>query len=409
MILTNQLDMYTTNILVETLPKSQRTEETLSKLGLAEGGKYIVLQLLLSRDLKNLIDSMNGDKAISWKEDFHQCIKESLENYRQEYYKFNLISLLNLQPMIRTLVIHIDREKVGLMNRQEGLNEVLTKLFNGLNSKTEERYHTKFTGCFGTSVEDFFYIGKSYKGARQLQDYHFIIGKGKCAFIDFFTQNEKHSLLEYKYLRLFEDALRGEDWVGVEELLLTIKNNLIKHRMLDSKTTYLYKELYSVTIRQLFLKPDQYKEEIEMLNLGIIHFDSLFDDVNEIHDYYMKVFNIISEISQYDSINPHIRKSLQIIQTRYNQAISLEEVADELGLTKEYLSRLFKKEVESNFKSYLTRVRLEKAKGLLKESKKDINHIRDAVGYQSPSQFVRAFKAYEGMTPSKYRQISRHR
>ncbi len=400
--MTNQLDMYTTNLLVETLPKSQRTQETLERLGLVEDGSYIVLQLLLSSDLKELIDSMNGDEAISWKEDFHGFIKESLEDHFGNGDFLRLICLLNLQPMVRTLVLQTGES-------YEVSQDFLSDRFQGLNKKISHKYQTQVTGCFGSLVKDFFQIGKSYKGARELQDYHLIIGKGKCAFFDKFARDEKYSLVEYKYLHLFEDALKEEDWTGAQELLDTIKDNLMKHRMINSKTTYVYKELYSATIRHLFQRPEEYKDEIEFLNMGIIHFDSLFDDVGEIHDYYMKVFHLISEISQYDSMNPHIRKSLQILQTRYNEALTLEGVAEELGLSKEYLSRLFKQEMENNFKTYLTTFRLEKAKGLLKESNKDINHIRDAVGYQSPTQFVRAFKAYEGMTPSKYRQISRHR
>lgn len=388
--------MYMTNLLVETLPQSQRTQETLEHLGLDGDYDYVVVQLLLSRSLKRLINGLTDEEATTWKDDFHKRITTSFEGQGLE-----VIGLLNLQPMVRTVVIR--------MEHVDSWQCALSQGFERVNDMTFQAYDTRFIGCFGGIVSDFFAIGKSYKGARAIADYRYIIGKGECSFYDQLDLDEGYSLLEYKYIHLFEETLGKEDWAGIYELLNTIKTKLKENWINNSKAMYVYKEIYSATIRHLFQKPEQYKEEIERLNTGIIQFDDLFDDINEIHTYYMTVFDVISEISAYQLVNPHVKKTLQIIRTRYNEPITLNSVSDELGLSKEYLSRLFRSEMDHNFKSYLTTVRLEKAKELLKETEKDINTIRGLVGYQSPTQFVRAFKAYEGMTPSKYRQVSAKR
>ncbi|MNP83828.1 HTH-type transcriptional regulator YesS [compost metagenome] len=59
-----------------------------------------------------------------------------------------------------------------------------------------------------------------------------------------------------------------------------------------------------------------------------------------------------------------------------------------------------------NFTEYLTELRMDKAKALLKESDIMINEIALLVGYQ-PSYFIRLFKKLEGITPGRFRELVR--
>lgn len=389
--------MYITNLLVETLPESQRTDQTLSNLGLDGSYRYVAIQLPLSRRLKQRINELNDEATSRWKEAFHDLLLSCFE-----VPGFKVIGLLNLQPMVRTIVVQMERG----MDDDAAIGS-LKKIFQTLNGKIDSNYGTMVTACVGGIVASFFEIGQSYKKARKLTDYRYVIGKGNCAFFDRIDLPEDHSLVEYKYIHLFESMIKNEDWGGLSDILTSIKNRLISGWVNNSKTAYVYKELFSTTIRHLFEKPDRYMEEIETLNTGIIHFDDLFDDVVDIDVYYREVFELIGELSQYNHIGPHVKKALQIIRNSFSEPITLESVADDLGLSKEYLSRLFKSEMAYNFKAYLTMVRMENAKTLLKTTSKNVHQIRELSGYQTPTQFLRAFKAYEGMTPTKYRQHSR--
>jgi len=87
--------------------------------------------------------------------------------------------------------------------------------------------------------------------------------------------------------------------------------------------------------------------------------------------------------------------------------ISLESVADTLGTSPYVLSRAFKAATGTNFIDYLTGLRLEKAKQLLRESELKIHDVAGMVGYQH-SYFNRIFKKLEGMTPTLYRERSRN-
>ena len=82
----------------------------------------------------------------------------------------------------------------------------------------------------------------------------------------------------------------------------------------------------------------------------------------------------------------------------------MERVCDELGISVSYMSLLFKKEKETTFVKYLTSVRMEKAKEILKLTGDKIIDIAGQCGYNEVYYFSHSFKKYTGMSPKKYRE-----
>ena len=87
--------------------------------------------------------------------------------------------------------------------------------------------------------------------------------------------------------------------------------------------------------------------------------------------------------------------------------LTLIQVAKEVGVGRERLSRLFHATLGVTFSDYLNLVRLEKCRHLLRTSDLSVTDAAFASGYQSISQFNRRFKAAEGMSPREYQR--RHR
>ena len=79
-------------------------------------------------------------------------------------------------------------------------------------------------------------------------------------------------------------------------------------------------------------------------------------------------------------------------------------LADEFHLSPAYISQLFKNEILVNFSSYLTSIRMEKAKKLLIATSLSIGEISVQCGYGDYRVFTKAFKKTEGCTPSQYRR-----
>ncbi len=96
-----------------------------------------------------------------------------------------------------------------------------------------------------------------------------------------------------------------------------------------------------------------------------------------------------------------------ILQNYQNNNMSLTMVADEVNINASYLSRYFKEQFGENFIDYLSRYRISVAEKLLEETDIKIQDIAQMVGYTSANNFIRVFKKYEGISPSKYRDKPR--
>ncbi|WP_189032466.1 helix-turn-helix transcriptional regulator [Paenibacillus albidus] len=102
-----------------------------------------------------------------------------------------------------------------------------------------------------------------------------------------------------------------------------------------------------------------------------------------------------------------VEQAMLYIQEHYMDNISLDSCADYTGTNPFLLSKSFKRVTGKNFIDYLTELRLGKAKELLRDTGLRINDVADQVGYQH-SYFNRIFKKQEGITPSRYRELSHH-
>ena len=84
--------------------------------------------------------------------------------------------------------------------------------------------------------------------------------------------------------------------------------------------------------------------------------------------------------------------------------MSLAVLAEEFHLNPQYISQLFKNEIGVNFLSYLTNIRMEKAKKLLLSTSLSVAEVAERSGYGDYRVFTKVFKKSEGITPSQYRR-----
>ena len=114
--------------------------------------------------------------------------------------------------------------------------------------------------------------------------------------------------------------------------------------------------------------------------------------------------DISREVPDEKNINKDVIQEIQnFICCHYAENISLNSLAEQFYLHPNYLSRLFKEKTGHNFVEYLTEIRMEKVKELLRSSNKKIIEICDMTGYDNPRYFSKVFKQYTGMTPREYR------
>ena len=98
-----------------------------------------------------------------------------------------------------------------------------------------------------------------------------------------------------------------------------------------------------------------------------------------------------------------VKMALAYIQQNYAHTLSRAEVAAAVGVSEDYLSRIFSKETGVSPWEYLNRYRVQQAKLLLRESKKNVTWIAAQVGFEDPAYFSRVFQRSEGCSPREYR------
>ena len=92
------------------------------------------------------------------------------------------------------------------------------------------------------------------------------------------------------------------------------------------------------------------------------------------------------------------------LQEHLSEDVSLSSLAENFHLNPQYISQLFKNEIGVNFLSYLTGIRMEKAKKLLLSSALSVAEVAVQSGYADYRVFTKVFKKAEGCTPSQFRR-----
>lgn len=103
--------------------------------------------------------------------------------------------------------------------------------------------------------------------------------------------------------------------------------------------------------------------------------------------------------------NSVVFKAIRYMEENYQDpALRLDDVANHVYINPSYFSSIFRREVKISFGDYLTMIRMEKAKELLKDSHLKIYEVARLVGYQNVSWFHVAFKKYTGVKPGEFRR-----
>lgn len=299
------------------------------------------------------------------------------------------------------IFLNYEEEKRKIIRRQCKiiLNElaVLESILKGL----------RVTIGFGTPVCDSSKLRLSLKSARHLVEQRLVAGNGKLlegelrgscnlASSEWFTQFNQN----------MNAALESLDRQQVGDCLMKLKAELLEqpdvtgHEILqmcrEVCNLYLFfMKNHKITIEQNF---------IERFNQGV----EFCSSAKEVLRYLMKEI-----ASSYDKAvagkiqedNRPIRLAKKYIKDHYKEAITLEDVSEVAGFNPTYFSSLFKKETGKNFLEFLSEVRMEQAKNLLKETNLSVASVCGEVGYSDVKYFTKSFTRYSGLKPNEYRKL----
>ncbi|WP_240611951.1 bifunctional transcriptional activator/DNA repair enzyme AdaA [Planococcus halotolerans] len=98
---------------------------------------------------------------------------------------------------------------------------------------------------------------------------------------------------------------------------------------------------------------------------------------------------------------------IALLLANHRRKLNLEEIAAHAGLSPSYLDRVFKKETGETPRSFLEKIRVDKASHLLKHTESTNLEICYEAGFQSTSHFYKAFRRSKNLSPSDYRKMTK--
>ena len=149
-------------------------------------------------------------------------------------------------------------------------------------------------------------------------------------------------------------------------------------------------------MEQAFRLSDFYIQKLDGIHT-VEEVQSLHDEM--VMDYTEKMRRYFKD----NTYSKHINASKEYIYSHIKERITIEDLADSLGVSASYLSRLFKKETGISVSAYIRRQKIEMAKNLLQYSDYPIIEIANRLSFSSQSHFIQQFREVTGMTPGKYR------
>jgi AraC-like DNA-binding protein len=124
----------------------------------------------------------------------------------------------------------------------------------------------------------------------------------------------------------------------------------------------------------------------------------------------MLVLDVIRAVSQpvdaRSSVarHPAVLRSIHLLETRFREPWTLNEIAEHVGISRAHLAKLFQQDTGIPLHKFLNRVRISRAEQLLRNSELSCESIAADCGFGIIQHFSRAFKLYTGLAPIRFRQ-----
>ncbi len=123
-----------------------------------------------------------------------------------------------------------------------------------------------------------------------------------------------------------------------------------------------------------------------------------------LYDFLIEFHRLITEAETALTANSAVIKAIDYINANYTEEITMEQLCEVSGVSKQHLCRLFRSALNSRPMEYAAKRRIQAAKELLTDTDATIEKIAEETGFCTGSYFCKLFRRYEGMTPTQFRK-----
>ncbi|MFK7697668.1 helix-turn-helix domain-containing protein [Paenibacillus sp. HJGM_3] len=351
--------------------------------------------------------------------DIDDCSRFVKADTEQEWalVRFTLANLSQELPFGRCFPVELERERMALLfNAAAGPDgdsptpeEQLAQIASLLKDMAASTFRLQLSLGLSTVREGLHTIKSAYDEAVLALEYKVIKGAGSMTAygeIADLQQNYYHYPLETE-AQIMNFAKSG-DIASIERLLDELfERHFAENRISVQMGKCLFIDMLGTPLKLLGTlyasDPHNAQRQAERVE-AILSRPTAEEMLEGTKLWYRQICETAkSERSDHsERLHQHITR---YVEQHYGESFfSLTHLADELGLTPQYLSSFFKKHTGQNLSDYVTAVRVQKAKELLSSSTLTITQIAHAIGYANDVGLIRVFKKSEGITPGKYRE-----
>lgn len=252
-------------------------------------------------------------------------------------------------------------------------------------------------------------LKQAYKQALTASSFFFYPDSNR---INTYQKINDYSLLDESYtlknIRLVTSCLNIDNKDQIISVLKDLFMYFYSNKILPSHVyNFCAKYLFFIRKELISIYPN-----FDLKSLQNIFNQDLRDYYNFdlLRDFMVNAANkILEEIKIYKNGNIDMLYAMSAkkytLENYLRKDFSTNEVAEYLGLSKNYFSKIFKDATGENFWDYVTRLRIEYAKRLLQNTDKTNYEISNLIGYKSEYHFSRKFKKLVGISPSQFRKL----
>lgn len=356
------------------------------------------------KDLEVNIDFCNII-VVLFKIDSYKGVKEKLTNSIYNH----VVKMLENE--YRNEIVATDEDELCMIvsigdEMKDNITENLIGLIKSVQSALREKYHISVSAAIGDYVENIADTSKSYKSAGEYINYRFKYGYESILHK---SKIESGICRNVKYDKGMEEAVFKELKAGNIE-----KAERELEKLFDSIMELSYSDIVLAVSHILDSSQKVADSMLQMSGSSMeIYEEKFYNDIGRfqtcdetksyLFSFYQDIINQLKDKKK-NRKNDLVCSIINYVNENYHDPLlTIESIAENLSLSPNYLRVLFKEVKQKSLSFYISEVRFEKAKFLLKSTDLTVAEISEKVGFTNTNYFYTAFKKLYGISPSYYR------
>jgi len=299
-------------------------------------------------------------------------------------------------------------------NSEKFMKPMIDRIFRETITELMAKTQCKFFIGVGMPVNHISHVNISYQSAKYAVCKRMSAKDKLIYYIDYDEfkafQEEKIDLTPDNRQKLL-NIIENIDLQGISKWL---DDSFKENERVFCQNPYLIFEFSNKIVNLFILAMDNLEVPVNESDEFMQRISILFDNCISKSAFKERLKNILitemnNRLSQKKkNMSVYVQQAKNYIDKHYAENITLEHIAEKLYINPVYLSTVFKNETRMNFSKYLTFVRIEKAKEMLRNSEMNLKQVAHSVGYNSTHYFTNRFKSVTGIRPLEYRRLHMH-